>query len=738
MITYPKTMIALAMTALAALVFKGCGPPNEMPTVGRDWKVPQVGMEFVWVEQMNIWVGKYEVTNGEYRRKEPCHDSGWYTNPVHSLNGDRQPVVKVNWSDAVAYAAWLTERERTAGRLPEGLRYRLPTEEEFMAFAQCGDGREYPWGSDWPPRSGQAGNYADATVKRAFPGWTVIGGYDDGHKLTSDVQLGWANPWGLYGVGGNVSECCAIDTDTKQSFGAWRDASWESYREEHLHCAFRYDDGECKSSNQRGFRLVLSDATVCFGKEATSDSCIGFWITLVRGTADASGEGVPEHVARTSIVEDREEWDAMPKVWLRFWRMTADGELVPRPVTSITPVGLRADTGGEGLVRRFNFEVRSTSFQPAIAETIVGLVPERYYGTGRRLLVAGRKYKFGFTGIDTHSFTWGQVGFPLLPERGEVMQCNFVFYEKDSPFLSGGRLGPGSAKVPRRFVFIHHPFTADETGGRAPYSWARYYRRAESGEHWITDAWFGEKVAFEVGPVELGGTLLVGETFGGPPRYVIRNVTDPNVVPMFDATNTFAPEDAVEVVFHLPESLGDLRRLRWVKLRLDPGDIFAAREFFSTSAMQSGVRLIPDRRKLEWTVWPGRYRMEVEVDPESPVAGQPYAWDLGWVAIQPRPAENVIRRLPEGEVLRTIRRAAEAADQPISDKDAIAIASRKIAEFNMPFDREAGPTVQRSEAGIVVTFPRPPRPPGWRGGDFVAKVTIDPKSGEILEILFGR
>ena len=225
------------------------------PVAGQDWRSPSTGMEFVWVEALKMWVGKYEVTNGEYRKKNPKHDSGDHEG--RSLNGDRQPVVYVNFDDAKEYAEWLTERDREAGVLPEGYRYRLPSEEEFMVYCQCGDGRKYPWGKEWPPRSGQAGNYA-GQQETSVLGWLRGGikGYDDGHIVTCDVEESWANPWGLYGVGGNVWEACASGSSGK-SFGAWCGASWYSYYPDDLLCAARLDYGDSDRDFCCGFRVVL-------------------------------------------------------------------------------------------------------------------------------------------------------------------------------------------------------------------------------------------------------------------------------------------------------------------------------------------------------------------------------------------------------------------------------------------------------------------------------------------------
>lgn len=103
-------------------------------------------MAFIWIDALDCWVGKYEVTNEEFRMKDPGHESRDYKS--HDLNGDHQPVVYVNLGDAQKYVKWLTEREHKAGRLPGGWRYRLPTKDEWMTFAQCGDGRKFPWGEN--------------------------------------------------------------------------------------------------------------------------------------------------------------------------------------------------------------------------------------------------------------------------------------------------------------------------------------------------------------------------------------------------------------------------------------------------------------------------------------------------------------------------------------------------------------------------------------------------------------
>jgi formylglycine-generating enzyme len=224
------------------------------PVVGQNWRSPATGMEFVWIAPMNMWVGRYEATNGEYRRMHPNHDSGEVFG--HSLNGNRQPVVAVNFDDAKAYAEWLTQQDRAV--LGEA-RYRLPSEQEWETYARCGDNRTYPWGDEWPPRRGRAGNYwgEECPSEKPLQHWRIAG-YNDGHRVTCNVEPSWANPWGLFGVGGNVWEVCARDR-AGQSFGAWRGASWIDFMEGGLRVSARDEDDDPSARDEySGFRLVLS------------------------------------------------------------------------------------------------------------------------------------------------------------------------------------------------------------------------------------------------------------------------------------------------------------------------------------------------------------------------------------------------------------------------------------------------------------------------------------------------
>ncbi len=242
----------------AALVFSAEQPAATQPAEGQPCAVDLgagVKMEFVWLDALKMWVGKYEVTNGEYRKKEPTHDSKAYQG--HSLNGDRQPAVNLSPAAMQQYAAWLTEREKIAGRLPAGCRYRLPTAAEWTIFAQCGDGRAYPWGDNWPPVSGRAGNYDDylRTLDRGplNPKRDLPRAYQDGSAASCEVEKSWANPWGLFGVGGNVWEAVTNERDEPM---ASKGGSWDDFRIGKLGIAAT-QGGPSVQGDIYGFRLVL-------------------------------------------------------------------------------------------------------------------------------------------------------------------------------------------------------------------------------------------------------------------------------------------------------------------------------------------------------------------------------------------------------------------------------------------------------------------------------------------------
>jgi formylglycine-generating enzyme required for sulfatase activity len=173
-----------------------------------------------------IGVGKYEVTKAQFarfvqesgysisggcfawngRRYEQDASKDW-RNPGFAQT-DNDPVVCVNWTDAKAYAEWLTKKTKK--------RYRLPTETEWEYAARAGTQTSRPWGQNASDACRYA-NVADARAKRDVPGtasWTFHE-CDDNHAYTAPVGSYPPNAFGLYDMLGNAwewTESCVDET----------------------------------------------------------------------------------------------------------------------------------------------------------------------------------------------------------------------------------------------------------------------------------------------------------------------------------------------------------------------------------------------------------------------------------------------------------------------------------------------------------------------------------------------
>jgi formylglycine-generating enzyme required for sulfatase activity len=165
--------------------------------------------------QRPFYLAHKEVTNAQFRRFKPAHDSG--SSDSAALNGEDQPVVNVSWDDAARYCNWLSKQQALplAYREEDGHMqavspmtsgYRLPTEAEWAWVARrrgFETEQRYPWHGSFPPVN-KNGNYADARIADTLV--DVVPGYDDGYRGTAPVGSFPAWPDNFFDLGGNAAE----------------------------------------------------------------------------------------------------------------------------------------------------------------------------------------------------------------------------------------------------------------------------------------------------------------------------------------------------------------------------------------------------------------------------------------------------------------------------------------------------------------------------------------------------
>ena len=221
------------------------GDPSP-PAAGSSWKSP-LGMEFAWVSagefemgspegeagreddevqhgvriSEGFWLGKYEVTQGEWQAVMGTNPSGF------PECGARCPVEQVSWEDVQEFIRRLNERESGSGYV-----YRLPTEAEWEYAARAGT---------TGARHGELDSIA----------------WYDGNSSETPHPVGEkrANGWGLHDMLGNVWEWTAdwyggrypsgTVTDPRGpstgSYRVYRGGSWGIYAR------------DVRSANRRGY-----------------------------------------------------------------------------------------------------------------------------------------------------------------------------------------------------------------------------------------------------------------------------------------------------------------------------------------------------------------------------------------------------------------------------------------------------------------------------------------------------
>lgn len=125
-----------------------------------------------------FYIDKTEVSNSDYARcvKEGGCYYPWQYRPQRRFSRPNQPMVNVDWYDALRYCTW-------AGK-------RLPTEAEWERASRRSSGDTYPWGN-------------------AKPSCKLTHTSGCGPRRAKNVTQGSAHGHGLYHMAGNVMEWVA-------------------------------------------------------------------------------------------------------------------------------------------------------------------------------------------------------------------------------------------------------------------------------------------------------------------------------------------------------------------------------------------------------------------------------------------------------------------------------------------------------------------------------------------------
>jgi formylglycine-generating enzyme required for sulfatase activity len=228
-------------------------------------------------------MGVNEITNEQYACFDPNHDShveskNAYQFGVHgfSVNGPKQPVVRVPWQRAMAFCRWLAERT--------GEPFTLPTEAQWEYACRAGTNSAFSCGGLDDDFSRHA-NVADIKLKAFFTDPYKL--YDPPRQLTKyddwiprdtrfddgglvTVAVGSYNPnaWRLHDMHGNVAEWTRTnyrpypydasdgrETDAPSGAKVVRGGSWRD-RPKHCRSAFRRQYRSWQGVYNVGFRVV--------------------------------------------------------------------------------------------------------------------------------------------------------------------------------------------------------------------------------------------------------------------------------------------------------------------------------------------------------------------------------------------------------------------------------------------------------------------------------------------------
>lgn len=176
-----------------------------------------------------FWIGRFEISNEQFARFNPKHDSrfehrsSWIFSEEYvgwRLNNPRQPVVRVSYEEAMAFCRWLSDKL--------GEHVTLPSEAQWEYACRAGTATPLAFGdldTDFSPFA----NMADGNLRKlADEGWRPKAPdlvprdsrFNDGALVTAEIGQYLPNAWGLHDMHGNAAEWTRTTYDARPVSGA--------------------------------------------------------------------------------------------------------------------------------------------------------------------------------------------------------------------------------------------------------------------------------------------------------------------------------------------------------------------------------------------------------------------------------------------------------------------------------------------------------------------------------------
>ncbi len=221
----------------------------------------------------NLYASKYEVSNSQYNAflfvlknskqldkyaiaridslkwTDKLSNNAAYAEYYHlHIAYKDYPVVNISYDAALLFCEWLTnEYNASPDRKFNKVKFRLPTEQEWMMAAQGGDNSAiYPW--EGKELRNSKGCYMCNFIRPSADSIGIAGNLNDAADITAPVKAYYPNNFGLYNMSGNIAEMMADK-------GIVKGGSWCDYAENMTILSTQSYDGSAKRTV--GFRYFV-------------------------------------------------------------------------------------------------------------------------------------------------------------------------------------------------------------------------------------------------------------------------------------------------------------------------------------------------------------------------------------------------------------------------------------------------------------------------------------------------